>query len=301
MTEFIKYKHLERFGNKAVEGIELGTCHIFPKIDGTNASVWWDIDKEKLVCASRNKVLEESADNAGFRAWATSNLGLVELCSINPHLVFYGEWLVPHTLKTYRENTWRNFYVFDVYDREVGQWIEWDYYSEILDGYHISHIPKLATIKNPSYEQLQGLMTINTYLMQDGHVGEGIVIKNYNFTNQYGRLEFAKLVRNEFKEEHRQEMGAPEGKGPDLVEEKMVEKCLTQAMVDKVYAKIKTENEGWEGRLVPQLLGRVWHDLVNEELWDFISKGKTKNPTINFKTLQHFCFQRTKALLPEVF
>lgn len=33
MTEFIKYPHLERFGTDEVDGINIGTCYIFPKID----------------------------------------------------------------------------------------------------------------------------------------------------------------------------------------------------------------------------------------------------------------------------
>ena len=37
---FVKYQHVERFGNLEVQNIELGQCYIFPKIDGTNASVW---------------------------------------------------------------------------------------------------------------------------------------------------------------------------------------------------------------------------------------------------------------------
>lgn len=39
ITEFLKYPHLERFGNVEVEGIEHGAVYVFPKIDGT-------IDKE---------------------------------------------------------------------------------------------------------------------------------------------------------------------------------------------------------------------------------------------------------------
>ena len=37
---FRRYQHLERFGTTEVQNIELGECYIFPKIDGTNSSVW---------------------------------------------------------------------------------------------------------------------------------------------------------------------------------------------------------------------------------------------------------------------
>lgn len=38
--EFRKYQHVERFGTVETENIQVGVCYIFPKIDGTNSSVW---------------------------------------------------------------------------------------------------------------------------------------------------------------------------------------------------------------------------------------------------------------------
>lgn len=38
--KFRRYQHVERFGNDEVEDINIGTCYIFPKIDGTNSSVY---------------------------------------------------------------------------------------------------------------------------------------------------------------------------------------------------------------------------------------------------------------------
>lgn len=38
--EFKKYQHVERFGTDETEGINIGKCYVFPKIDGTNSSVW---------------------------------------------------------------------------------------------------------------------------------------------------------------------------------------------------------------------------------------------------------------------
>ena len=44
--EFKEYMHIERFGNEEVTDIELGQCWIFSKIDGTNASVWINDNKQ---------------------------------------------------------------------------------------------------------------------------------------------------------------------------------------------------------------------------------------------------------------
>jgi hypothetical protein len=54
--EFKSYQHIERFGMTEVENIELGKCYIFPKIDGTNSSVWLD-DESNIQAGSRNRVL----------------------------------------------------------------------------------------------------------------------------------------------------------------------------------------------------------------------------------------------------
>ena len=34
---FLKYMHLERYGNEEVDGIEQGTTYVFPKLDGTKS------------------------------------------------------------------------------------------------------------------------------------------------------------------------------------------------------------------------------------------------------------------------
>jgi len=67
--KFQKYIHLEKFKTTEVENIEIGKCYIFPKIDGTNASVW--IDNDCIQTGSRNRCLSIEKDNAGFCAWAT--------------------------------------------------------------------------------------------------------------------------------------------------------------------------------------------------------------------------------------
>ena len=109
---FIKYQHLERFGTTEVAQIELGECYIFPKIDGTNASVW--IEDGKIKAGSRTRELSLESDNAGFYEWVLKQGNLLEYLTENPTHRIFGEWLVPHSLKTYRETAWRRFYIFDI-------------------------------------------------------------------------------------------------------------------------------------------------------------------------------------------
>ena len=72
---FKKYQHLERFGTTEVAQIELGECFIFPKIDGTNASVW--ISNGELQAGSRTRKLSLESDNAGFYEWVLKQEKLV--------------------------------------------------------------------------------------------------------------------------------------------------------------------------------------------------------------------------------
>jgi len=54
--EFKKYQHVERLGTSEVSNIMVGDVYVFPKIDGTNASVW--LDGRGNICAgSRTRTL----------------------------------------------------------------------------------------------------------------------------------------------------------------------------------------------------------------------------------------------------
>ncbi|QKZ15211.1 RNA ligase family protein [Spirosoma sp. KUDC1026] len=182
---FTKYPHLERFGATEVHQIELGECYVFPKIDGTNASLW--IEDGQLQAGSRTRHLTLEQDNAGFYAWAKEQINLLDYFAENPNHRLFGEWLVPHSLRTYRDAAWRNFYVFDVaIDTPEGlAFLPYESYRVQLEAHGIEYIPAISKIKNASYEQLVAQLAKNVYLIEDGKgAGEGIVIKNYDYKNR---------------------------------------------------------------------------------------------------------------------
>lgn len=306
---FQKYQHLERFGTSEVENIELGRVHVFPKIDGTNASVWLGEDGT-IQAGSRKRHLTLEADNAGFMAWAVEQPNLLAYLQANPTHRLYGEWLVPHSLKTYREDAWRNFYVFDVaIDKDQSEilhegdskvrYLPFDEYAPLLQEHAIEYIPPIAVFNNTDYDQLATQLAKNDYLLQDGKgAGEGIVIKNYAWKSKYGRQTWAKLVTSEFKEKHKKEMGVADGGERKLVEQEIAREYVTAALCEKVYAKIDNEG-GFTQRRIPQLLNTVFYDVVKEDTWNFVKKHK--NPTINFSTLKYFVFEEVKAKLNRLF
>lgn len=297
MSRFVKYQHIERFGTSEVRDIEYGECYVFPKIDGTNASVW--CEGGKVQAGSRKRHLTDDVpDNAGFREWVKGNRRLKEFMWNSAWDRLYGEWLVPHTIKAYRYSAWRKFYIFDVIDDE-GKYVPFDIYSKELDAHGLDYIFPLFRITNPGIEKLHAALEANDYLMEDGKgAGEGIVIKNYSFVNRYGRTTWAKMVRAEFKEKHAKNEGPPNKLAKSAVEESIIDNFLTESMIDKVYAKIEQDG-GFTPKQIPRLLNTVYYDLVKEECWNFVKKNK--NPRIDFKRLMGFCFQRIKQIKPEIF
>ena len=297
--EFMKYPHLERFGNLEVTGIEHGITYVFPKIDGTNASMW--LRGYGTFCyGSRNRELSLGADNAGFMDTLDNTpygTGYKRFLRKYPNLRLYGEWLVPHTLKNYRDDAWRRFYVFDVFDENQQLFLPYTEYTDMIAGYQIDYIPCYKVWKNGGYEDFLNTAKEMKYLLKDETgFGEGCVIKRYDFQNRHGRTNWAKIVLAEFKEKH--VSTKPDVGGTDAFEEQVANALVTSALVDKEYSKIALE--GWTNRSIPRLLETVYRCVVVEELYDYLNKNK-KQSTINFKTLKHFVNAKVKELKKEVF
>lgn len=319
MTNFRKYDHLVRLGHRSVQNIEMGLVHVFPKLDGTNASVWYDPALD-VRAASRRRVLSLDDDNAGFCLWFYSSDDATELRAFvkdHPNLIVYGEWMVPHTLRTYRQEAWQRFWIFDTYDRDRGTYLAFEEYEPLLRQYHDDIIEPLCTIQDPSHEQLVAQCETNTYLIAEGAgVGEGVVLKNYAW-REHGRP-WAKVVRNVFKEKAARQHGVAEKHGEFQVEIAIAEEFVTPHLVGKTRAKVCVDvasdvggydmaDPNWQqhieaehrGRVIPQLLGRVFHDLVDEEMWAILKKHK--GATIDFKKLQGRVTLQVKALAADLF
>lgn len=295
---FKEYMHIERFGETEVAGIEFGECFVFPKIDGTNGQLWYD---GELKAGSRNRTLSLDDDNQGFMNWAIQQENIAKLFLDYPHLRLYGEWLVPHTLKTYRETAWRKFYVFDVsiITGEGEELLPYLQYQPILEQFKIEYIPPICSIKNPTYEDLVNKLESNFYLIKDGEdSGEGIVIKNYEFKNKFGRQVWAKIVKTEFKEKQ-SKIKHTEMNASKMIEQEIIDEYLTKTMIEKVKSKIENECNGWSSKYIPRLLQTVYYDLIKEETWAFVKEKKF--PTINFRTLNFLTIQKIKEILPGLF
>lgn len=299
MAKYRRYLHIERLGNDEVEDILFGTVQLTTKIDGTNSVVW--LNDEGQVCfGSRNRELTLEIDNAGFMAKYLKDGRLTKVLHEHPNWIIYGEYLVKHTIKYYRPEAWGGFYIFDVYDIETERYLDYYEWKDVIEEAGLDYIPVFAVLKNPSLEELQHQLDNANFLLPDSEVGhgEGIVIKNPNYRNKYGRQAYAKIVRTEFKEKFHKAMG-PIEKETVYVESAIVDKYITRALCEKEKAKIELQVGGWNNKLIPRLLNTVWYCLVDEEMWHIVKEFKM--PKIDFKLMNKFCIAKVKELMPELF
>ena len=299
MAQFTKYMHIERYPCSEVEGIEKGKVFIFPKLDGTNTSLWVEVDGDNIeyCVGSRNNKLTEQWDNAGaYKTILTKYPEYYQVLVKHPELIIYGEFLVPHTIKDYQIDAWNKFYVFDVLNTKSGRWLPYSEYRDLLAPYGFNIIPPLKVADWPilTTEYTEDLLTNNHYLMiDDEHIGEGIVIKNYDYKNSYGRTTWAKIVNPTFKSKSRAKFKGLEEK---TLYTDIVQKLLTPEALQHEYLKFIDEYGELRAEYYPKFLGLTWNGWL-EDNWRKIIKLAGKND-INFDTLHKVVVDTIKIYYP---
>lgn len=287
--DFNKYQHVERLGTKNVEGIEQGRVWVFPKIDGSNGCVWLGDDGTVHV-GGRNRELSADDSNQGFYQAVTGDQRIAAYLAKHPTHIIYGEWLIPHTLKSYVDTAWRKFYIFDVKDND--EYLPYETYKPLLEEFGLEYIPLIESFEDPGMEDFVSCLEKNTYLTSYG-VGEGVVIKNYGYHNPYGRQTWAKIIASEFAEKR-----GTQKNNPLSTEQRIVDDFVTAAFINKEFAKL-TEEVEWSPRLAPRLFSTVFHVLIEEEMYNIVKRYK--QPTINFRTLNYLITEKIKEVLADHF
>ena len=289
--EFRRYEKIARLGTEETDGILKGTVYVAPKLDGTNASVWKQY--ENLYFGSRSRRLGEGDDNAGFKHSNKDDDRIHKLLEMHPSWRLYGEWLVPHTIKGYKEDAWRKFYVYDVHNGErFLEPSEWDceIYTAGLD--YITHV----RFDNPTMEEVEvALQLLSKKYMKDGEIGEGIVLKNFSFINRFGEMKYAKYINEGFQ-------NRPKKEALENLVEDTIASVVTEALVHKTAAKILSASGTvqWDRKtMIPRLIETVYHDVITEKLYDMLKE--LKSPTVNFKLLKGSVSRAIKEVGKEYF
>ena len=292
------YQHVERLGREEVEGILDGTCSIQTKIDGTNGVLW--LHDGEVRAGSRRQEIDIKNDNHGFAATVLNDPRYKNYLLDHPNRYLYGEWLVPHTIRYYNDDAWRHFYVFDVAEADGDdiRYLPYKEYSIELDKYNIDYIPEIAELTNPTIVELSECLLKSHYLMGEDKRAEGIVIKNYDFVNKYGRTVWAKIIAEEFLNEKRDKGRQKALRAEYTTEKNICEEYCTEATIKKEYSKILNEfPDAKRQEQIGRMLNAVYETIIREDIVDYILKSK--KCVIDFFVLKKEIQNKVKEVLKD--
>lgn len=260
---FVKYQHIERrFDIQETAGI-LDSEYIIiqPKLDGSNCSIWYE--DGQLHIASRNNELSYQHDNRGCYNTLVNDAAIKDYFIKNPEVRLYGEWLVPHKIK-YREEAYRQFYIFDVVLPD----------GELLPApIGIVGLPKVPHLIIKSSE-LKAAINDGTVFEKYKELGnflidsdvpayEGLVIKNYNWRNNYGRQTWIKVINDEiFKGNKPKKEYIP----LDITREQDFLNTISNHVFDKEYHKIPNFNDKDIGTYIKNCQIEIFEDYIKDHI-----------------------------------
>lgn len=262
-----KYTSIVRMGHRDTVGVvkEGDYITVYEKLDGANAS--FSLGEDGVLAFSRNTQLSPENNLRGFYEFTRG----ISPSALPPDTIYYGEWLVKHKVD-YGDKA-ATFYLFDVYSTIDEDYAPTDVVISEAARLGLAIAPILYAGPYVSFEHLQSFVGRSSYAV-NATGGEGIVVKNVNFRDQYGNQTFMKLVSEGFREMQPQK--APrDPNAPETVEVTFVKTYLSEARVDKLLRKLVDEAVIPEafglkdmGVILRELGGRVYDDLLKEESAD---------------------------------
>ena len=271
MKEIKKYTDIVRYGKASTRDVlQVGDIiSITEKIDGANASFTYDVDNPLGVsCYSRRLPL--TADNTlrGFYGWVSDNIVPIKE-KLNPRYRYIGEWLVSHKIQ-YQEDRYNQFYMFSIWDEETEQYLSDDIVISEAERLGLKTVEYFYRGEFISYEHMSSFIG-KSNMTKVPNMGEGIVVKNSNYFDNFGKQVFVKLVSEKFAEVQKQKLP----KNPNINEKEVaiIKSILTKPRVEKLMLKLVDEGLMTKedfvienmGKLLKLLGNRVLEDMVKEE------------------------------------
>lgn len=265
-----KYHSIVRLGHRSTVDVLKEGDHIVvqEKIDGANASFRKDKDGT-LRAFSRNQELNEGNTLGGFYQWVQEN---IDPNSISEGVIYFGEWINPHKIKY--PNYQKHFFLYDVYiDGDLTGYVNFDYVKACAEALELNLIPTFYEGKYKSFEHLESFIGQTKLGGQfgDKEMGEGIVVKNVDYKDRFGKQMFVKLVSDEFAEVQQQKKAKDpnRAKSGEMI---FVELTVVEPRVEKLLHKFVDEgflhsNFGIEdmGLILRHMGNAIFDDIMAEE------------------------------------
>ena len=268
-----KYVDIERLKEKFATAFTAGEhITITEKIDGANASIAVGEDGKLIAFSRRNQLTPESTLQGFYEFVQTLDSSIIS-CVLGTRYIFFGEWLVKHSIK-YPENKMKQFYVFDVWDTEIEQYLPWEQTKQMAEFCGLNLVPLFYDGPFTTWDEVTKF--VGKTEMGGEPTGEGIVIKSQDrLDNKFsGTPAYVKIVAKEFAEVHQskahevdpEKLAAREAavaKAETIVTKRRVEKTIQKFVEDGIIP------ENWDeknlGAIAKVLPKAVYEDCIKEE------------------------------------
>ena len=308
MAQYKSFVHVLRLNRPEVQGYLCGKIYVSIKMDGTSAVVYCG-DDGKIHYGSRKREITPENDNAGFAAYCEfSNddkiAALKQFILDNPNLIIFGEWLAgvdgrkfTGAIKTYLTG---GLYIFAVFDIDAERYLTHDEWVPMLDGVYDKLMKPIAVLDNPTEDEIAALLDQTGYDLPPDTLGEGIVLYNFDFRDNYGHPQVCKLVREDFLNSKSRKSKANEAKAAGETEREFVEEFCTISEISKAQAKVMVAMGVDEWTNDKALIGRTMNEVVTsvieDNLVDFVLKKKMK-VDISFGNVRNLINQKVRDYL----
>ena len=233
------------------------------KLDGSNAS--FTMEDGELVCFSRRKKLNENETLNGFYNWAHENVDEEVLATLLNGFIIFGEWLVKHKIQ-YKEECYKEFYVFDVYDKKKEMYLPPENVMIIAEDLNLKHVeylmvmPPSNQLSNIQPQDIQDLVGKSDMTVKP-NTGEGIVVKYLDGKSEYE--DYYKIVSNEFKEFNRQKMKT-EVKNHDSVADYAITRPRMEKMIFRAIEEGRLSEDNIELENFGPIIKEGGQDFVDD-------------------------------------
>jgi hypothetical protein len=292
---FKKYCEIERLGhddNREILMFGEDMLFIEEKVDGGNGSFWLEEDGIHFGSRSRDLTLENDTKMfQGFQLQLRLHLEKLkkEGIEINPDYIYYMEWMAKHTISYTKAPFVIGFDIrlkHGMNEEGFGLFLAREAREQEFNRLKIENVPLVWKGKVNELKKLNIRELIPKSQYYDGFA-EGIVIKNYSRKAREGNHQlYAKLVRDEFKEDNRAVFGNIKDKNSDT--SKIVEQFCTDARVRKAVLHFIDEGEKLELKLMAKVPSFVIKDILKEEF------------TTIFDSYKFVDFKEMKQKIPKI-
>ena len=248
---------------------------ITTKIDGANASIAWDETTSKLEIFSRTNLLNSPGALRGFYDYVKTEIEPKTDWSIYKDFVFFGEWCIGHTIKSYNKEWFNKWRVYDIWCKSTGCYVSQEQVKAICKQLSLNYIEELYYGPFISWDHCKSFLNKS---IAYGPEQEGIVIKNQSKLNNENNKApaYLKIVNECFKESQHSKKEKktldPEVEAAKAEAVKLAASIVTEARVRKLILKLIDEGlvpaelqPKDMGTVMKQLPKRCFDDCLKEE------------------------------------